>query len=82
MPIRRLTMFILAASVVVLIEALWRRGRRHAVPPQESQPPTPRDSVIDYDTQSLDDTLEDSFPASDPPSWTPVSGTGSPASQL
>lgn len=29
---------------------------------------------------NLDDELEDSFPASDPPSFTPVTSTGGPAS--
>jgi hypothetical protein len=32
----------------------------------------------DYDVFALDDVIEASFPASDPPSFTPIIGTGGP----
>jgi hypothetical protein len=34
----------------------------------------PPESVID----KIDESLEESFPASDPPSWGPLTGIGSP----
>jgi len=46
-------------------------GRRH---------PTDRDSRPDHivDDRMVDETLEESFPASDPPSWTAPARIGSP----
>ena len=47
-------------------EAIGRRKRRPQVP------------VVTNEESMLDETLEQTFPASDPPSWTLVSRIGSP----
>jgi hypothetical protein len=46
--------------------AIGRRKRRPQVP------------VVTNEESMLDETLEQTFPASDPPSWTLVSRIGSP----
>jgi hypothetical protein len=60
---------------MVMYDALYAwlkeaRDETHGWPPQDQAPP-PTEAQVN-------EALEDSFPASDPPSFTPVSGTGRP----
>jgi hypothetical protein len=61
---------------VALGNAVWSRSRTADVVP-ETSPVRPRQSrARRRNGKSIAvDTTEDSFPASDPPSWTPVTGT-------
>jgi hypothetical protein len=46
-----------------------------AAPPEDTQKPRGKTAAHDI----IQEASEDSFPASDPPSWTPVTGMGPPA---
>jgi hypothetical protein len=53
-------------------EELLAEGQGPAGGPAEERPDRPRDEA------QVDDTIDDSFPASDPPAWTGGTGAGAP----
>ena len=53
-------------------EELLAEGEGPASGPAEERPDRPRDEA------QVDDTIDDSFPASDPPAWTSETGAGAP----
>ncbi len=62
------------ACLVVLGKRALEESRAANVVPEVS-PAEPYDRA-GQSVGGADDSTEDSFPASDPPSWTPVTGTG------
>ena len=71
---------LILGCLVALGNAAWSRGRvEDAVP--ETPPVRPRRTRArrrrnGRDSDIAVDSTEDSFPASDPPSWTPIVGPG------
>jgi hypothetical protein len=53
-------------------EELLAEGQGPASGPAEERPDRPRDEA------QVDDTIDDSFPASDPPAWTSETDAGAP----
>lgn len=69
---------LILACLAALGNAAWSNIERRSVPDvvPETPPARSRSRTRGNGPDIATDSTEDSFPASDPPSWTPVTGTG------